>query len=226
MKPEDAEEYTQALGQVVAGGWRQVALGKRLGVPQALNLSVEDWVQQRLGGYIKLAIPERREAVIELVAEGLPNTEIASVLGVTEKTIRRDRDLDSANAEPEPESPSVEDEDSANAEPPTAEQWAYLEEVQQRARELKERQAEHPDEFATDDIFEVLDYAVEVVDTWIDKVGLAAKPGTKSPTEWQGLIDRLQVVTDYVRRLHENDQTYEGQQVDSRGANQGTAISR
>jgi hypothetical protein len=32
---DEAEKYTQTPGQIVAGGWRQVALGKRLGVPQA-----------------------------------------------------------------------------------------------------------------------------------------------------------------------------------------------
>ena len=63
MKPEDAEDYTQALGQVVAGGWRQIALGLRLGVPKALNLSVDEWVKQRLGGYVKYSIAERQEAV-------------------------------------------------------------------------------------------------------------------------------------------------------------------
>ena len=70
MKPEDAEEYTQALGQVVAGGWRQIALGERLGVPKALGLSVDEWVKRRLGGYVKLSIEERREAVEELTAKG------------------------------------------------------------------------------------------------------------------------------------------------------------
>ena len=53
MKPKDAKEYTQALGQVVAGGWRQIALGQRLGVPKALKFSTDQWVKQRLGGYVK-----------------------------------------------------------------------------------------------------------------------------------------------------------------------------
>lgn len=90
MKPEDAEEYTQALGQVVAGGWRQIALGQRLGVPQALKLSVDEWVKQRLGGYVKLSMAERREAVAELRAEGKSKRDVAAVLGVDEKTVRND----------------------------------------------------------------------------------------------------------------------------------------
>lgn len=90
MNPEDAEEYTQALGQVVSGGWRQIALGERLGVPQALGLSTREWVDQRLGGYVRLSIPERREAVAELAAEGMAQREIADVLGTSQMTVSRD----------------------------------------------------------------------------------------------------------------------------------------
>ncbi len=38
MNKDDAEEYTQSLGQVVGGAWRQIALAKRLGVPKALGV--------------------------------------------------------------------------------------------------------------------------------------------------------------------------------------------
>lgn len=90
MNLGDAEEYTQALGQVVAGGYRQVALGKRLGVPEALGLSVEEWVETRLGGYVRMSIPDRREAVGELTEEGLSTREIGEVLGVDHSTVVRD----------------------------------------------------------------------------------------------------------------------------------------
>jgi len=90
MNAQDAEEFTQSLGQIVAGSWKQVALAKRLGVPKALGLSVEDWVQNRLGGYIKMSIPERREAVRELTDEGLSQREVADVLGVDHKTVSND----------------------------------------------------------------------------------------------------------------------------------------
>lgn len=90
MKPEDAEEYTQALGQVVAGGYRQIALGERLGVPKALGLSTRDWVEQRLGGYVKYSIGERRAAVKELAGEGLAQRQIADIMGVDQETISLD----------------------------------------------------------------------------------------------------------------------------------------
>lgn len=90
MNPSDAEEYTQALGQVVAGGWRQIALGQRLGVPQALGLSVDDWVQHRLGGYVKLGVSERRAAVQELIADGCSQRQAAAVLGVDAMTVNHD----------------------------------------------------------------------------------------------------------------------------------------
>jgi hypothetical protein len=104
MNPADAEEYTQALGQVVAGGWRQVALGKRLGVPTALGISTEEWVEDRLGGYVRLSLPDRREAVAELTEEGMSSDEIGDVLGVDGSTVRRDR----ANAQAEAEPPAAE----------------------------------------------------------------------------------------------------------------------
>lgn len=90
MDPEDAEEYTQALGQVVGGGWRQIALGERIGVPQALGLSTEEWVNGRLGGYVRLSLPERKGAAAELADEGMSHRAIAGVLGVSRKTVDRD----------------------------------------------------------------------------------------------------------------------------------------
>jgi N6-adenosine-specific RNA methylase IME4 len=102
----DAEEYTEALGQVVAGGWRQVALGRKLGVPDALGISTSEWVEGRLGGYVRLSIEERRTAVEELTApeanggHGLSQRQAAEVLGVDQATVNRDRD---ANASPAPE---------------------------------------------------------------------------------------------------------------------------
>jgi transcriptional regulator with XRE-family HTH domain len=109
MTPDDAEEYTQALGQVVAGGWRQVALGKRLGVPEALELTTREWVEDRLGGYVRLSIPERREAVVELAEDGLSQREVAEVLGIDQATVSRD-----ANASQDQDEPPVTD---ANASP-------------------------------------------------------------------------------------------------------------
>jgi len=90
MKPEDAEEYTQALGQVVAGGYRQIALGERLGVPKALGLSTREWVEQRLGGYVKYSLNERREAVKELTADGMKQEQVADVLGIAQSTVSDD----------------------------------------------------------------------------------------------------------------------------------------
>jgi hypothetical protein len=119
MNTDDAEEYTQALGQIVAGSWRQVALAKRLGVPDALGLTVEEWVQNRLGGYIRMSIPERREAVQELIANGHSNVAVGKILGVDESTVRDDRT--SGNPESATKKPNkindAEDDDSENSDP-------------------------------------------------------------------------------------------------------------
>ena len=89
MNRSDAEEYTQALGQIGGGLWRQILWAAKQGVPQALNLSLRQWVDDRLGGYVKMAVDERREVVKEL-APDLSQQEIADVLGVTQPTISGD----------------------------------------------------------------------------------------------------------------------------------------
>jgi 16S rRNA G966 N2-methylase RsmD len=126
MTPELAEEFTEALGEVVAGGWRQVALGRRLGVPQALGISTAEWVERRLGGYVNMKIGERREAAAELTEEGMSNVAIGEVLGVNEITVRRDRA--STNVEQEAAEPSSDKDadkaDSTNVEPDPKQQAA------------------------------------------------------------------------------------------------------
>src|SRR5262245_20869527 len=110
ISPDDAEEYTQALGQIAGGTWRQIAWAERIGIPAALGLSTRDWVEQRLGGYVRVSISDRRDAVAELTApeedagQGRANVEAADVLGISEPTVRRDRRSSNDEPEPEPES--------------------------------------------------------------------------------------------------------------------------
>jgi hypothetical protein len=87
---ESAEEYTQSLGQIGSGFWRQVAWADKQGIPAALGLTVEQWVKQKLGAYIRLGIAERRDAVTELLDDGISQRRIAEYLGVHESTIGRD----------------------------------------------------------------------------------------------------------------------------------------
>jgi hypothetical protein len=95
MTPEDAEEYTQALGQVVSGGYRAIALGIKLGVSKSLGLSDDEWVRTKLGGVVRLSIPERRNAAKELADEGFSQRQIGASLGVSHTTV--DRDLGGTN---------------------------------------------------------------------------------------------------------------------------------
>ena len=90
MNVQDAEDYTSSLGYILGGSWQQIHLGNKLGVPKALGLTLREWVEDRLGGYVRLAIPDRREAATELAAEGLSTREVADVLGIDHSTVARD----------------------------------------------------------------------------------------------------------------------------------------
>jgi capsular polysaccharide biosynthesis protein len=68
MNPEDAEEYTKGLGQIVAGVRRQMEEGARLGVPEALGLSTSEWMEARFGGAPGASSPAQPEAVTEPAA--------------------------------------------------------------------------------------------------------------------------------------------------------------
>jgi len=57
---------------------------------QALKLSTDQWVKQRLGGYVKYSIEERQEAVKALTADGHSERGIKRILGVDRDAIRSD----------------------------------------------------------------------------------------------------------------------------------------
>jgi hypothetical protein len=197
MKPDDAEEYTQALGQVVAGGWRQIALGHRLGVPRALGLTVEQWVHQRLGGYVRLAISDRRQAVLELKAEGQKNTTIAAVLGVDEKTVRLDLTSENSDSRPANHPHSSEYSDA-----PTSEQLANLAAAKQHVANVRQQRADHPERFAADELFDLLGATIEHCAPWRPALHPSG-PGTRSVDEWTTLLREIEELIDDLHRWHQ-----------------------
>lgn len=84
----DAEEFSQSLEQIGEGWFRQLALGIKLEIPEALNLTRREWAD-RIGVKVRNRA-ERINIGIELAAEGLSNREIADVVGVGHSTINRD----------------------------------------------------------------------------------------------------------------------------------------
>lgn len=106
LTAESAEEFTQSLSQVFAGSYRQVLWAQQEGVPKALGLTTEQWVTERLGGYVKMQVPDRRKAVAELTKEGLSTRQIGDVLGVAKDTVRRDKSP-GANAPPDGKNTTV-----------------------------------------------------------------------------------------------------------------------
>lgn len=91
-----AREFSESFGMIGAGWWRQVAWAQQQRIPEALGLTTREWVQQYVGGWARLAIEDRREAVRELTTSeddggmGLSQRQAADVLGVGLGTVQRD----------------------------------------------------------------------------------------------------------------------------------------
>jgi len=146
MDEASALEYSQSLAQIGDGWWRQMVWAARQGIPAAMGMTVDEW-RSTYYGHLHLPAPERREAVAELAAEGMKNTEIADVLGVGEATVRRDR-KPSPDGEGEP---SVRVPDEAWASPdgePAPGQIALTDVLADAAEEANEELA---DLFTSDD---------------------------------------------------------------------------
>lgn len=108
MAKDEAEEFTQSLGQIVGGSWRQILWAEQQGIPKALGLSTRDWTQQRLGGYVRMTVEDRREAVKELAADGHTTREIADVVGAAVGTVHSDLHVQDRT---EPEEPDGQNDD-------------------------------------------------------------------------------------------------------------------
>jgi transposase-like protein len=109
ISKEDAEEWTQSLGQIASGAYRQIALADKLGVPEALGYpSLRDWVTERMGGYIRYSVEERRKIVEELNANGESLPKIAQILGVDASTLYKDPGLENSIPKRTKKSKSVE----------------------------------------------------------------------------------------------------------------------
>ena len=113
MNKQDAIEFTQSIGQIAGGTWRIIALAKKQGVPQAMGLSTQEWVDKHLGGYTRMAIENRREVAIELANGGASTREIAEVLGVSHMTAARDAGVTNVT---EPKKQAIENKEETETE--------------------------------------------------------------------------------------------------------------
>lgn len=101
LSRQEAEEFTSNLGQVAVGNFGLMEMAMHtLRVPDALGMTNEDWVQERLGGYIRWSVSQRREAVRELSGERnesgryeRSDRQVAEILGISTTTVVRDREV-------------------------------------------------------------------------------------------------------------------------------------
>jgi hypothetical protein len=203
VNPEDAEEYTQALGQVVAGGWRQIALGERLGVPKALNMTTRAWVEERLGGYVKFSIgEERKEAVKSLVDDGYSERQIPEILGIDRETVRKDLGKPRDGRKPTTIAQDQEDKTgdcgwkptAAAATLPTKEELETVLDAAQRLDDLRATHREYPERIAADEIYESLQAELDHLRTWVPRL-TPEHPGRLGPDDWQMLLKQWRDLT-------------------------------
>lgn len=90
LSEEDAREYSESMGQIGEGWWRQIAWAFRQRIPEALGMTRREWVTT-YHGYVRLALQDRREAVRELTEQGMSTWDIGDVLGVNHDTVAEDR---------------------------------------------------------------------------------------------------------------------------------------
>lgn len=113
LSREEAEEYTKNLGSVTVGNWGLMEMARdTLKVPDALGLTFDEWVQDRLGGFVRRSVEQRREAVRELSGEKTGEgkqaryvrsaKDVAEILGVGEATVKEDRTVLEAMASTAP----------------------------------------------------------------------------------------------------------------------------
>jgi predicted transcriptional regulator len=125
-------------------------------------MTTRDWVEERLGGYVRLSIPERQEAVAELTAEGMTQREVADVLGVSQPTVARDSNESSDDGDQDEGAEA----DSYESPEPTPEEVARTQEIVAAAAELAEEERRR--RVTTDNlraaviVLEPLDLGVEV----------------------------------------------------------------
>jgi ParB family chromosome partitioning protein len=91
VSEDAAEEFTAALGQVLAGGLRLAEWGQDNGIPEALGLTAGEWAERKLKGQVRLSREERRAAVKHLTDSGLSTREAGAVLGLGNATVWRDQ---------------------------------------------------------------------------------------------------------------------------------------
>jgi transposase len=101
LSREEAEEYTKNIGSIHVGNYGLMEMARDiLKVPEALDLTFDEWVTDRLGGFVRLSLRQRRDAVRELSGERSESgryersaAEVAGLLGLSAVTVERDREV-------------------------------------------------------------------------------------------------------------------------------------
>ena len=93
LSEDEAREYSASLGKAATGNWELMDFAiHTLRVPESLDMDAGQWVES-IGGYVRMSIEQRRDAVQALLADGKGNAEISRILGIGEWTVMRDKQV-------------------------------------------------------------------------------------------------------------------------------------
>jgi len=171
LSEDAAEEFTAALGQVLAGGLRLAEWGKDNGIPEALGLSKAEWAQKKLRGHLQWDDDDERRLVSKHLTEvlGLSYRRAADIMGVSHVTVWNDlHPVQKLTAEPEAppkEAPEPVQELTAPPEsvPPSEPEAWLVEPCAECGKPTRRRWLHDRDEFGgrllCDDCAEALDQA-------------------------------------------------------------------
>lgn len=91
LSQDEATEFSSSLGKAATGDYELMDFAiNTLHVPEALGMDAGQWVES-IGGYVRRSVEQRREAVRELDEDGKSDSQIATILGISKDTVKRDR---------------------------------------------------------------------------------------------------------------------------------------
>lgn len=90
MTRAEAEAFSTTIRHQSAGFTGSIEHAYRTGMPELLGMTLLEWIDEFVGGGVRIATDERRAIAARLRDDGLLQREIGAILGVDQATVSRD----------------------------------------------------------------------------------------------------------------------------------------